>query len=102
MTEILVEVRPRSSRAAGQLASAPVKPEPLAKRMDELADTLNQLSVKIGDRLTDLTEKNKTSGFSVDEIELKVNLDLESEAVVIIARSKAGFCFEASIKWKRR
>ena len=102
MTEILVEVRPRiSSRKAGEVSPKPAIPERLEKRLADLTNTLNELSSKIGEGLEELSAKQTRGGFRVDEIEVKVNIDLESEAGVVIARAKASAGFEASITWKR-
>jgi Trypsin-co-occurring domain 1 len=101
MAEILVEVRPKNSRTAGELSPKPAIPEPLEKRLTELCEALKKLAVQIGDGLDELSAQNEKS-FQVDEIEIKVNIDLESEAGVIIARAKASAGFEASIKWKRQ
>jgi hypothetical protein len=102
MPEILVEVRPKmSSRQAGEVSPKPAIPELLENRLSDLTATLNELSVKIGEGLDELSAKPAGRGFRVDEIELKVNIDLESEAGVVIARAKASAGFEASIKWRR-
>jgi hypothetical protein len=100
MAEILVEVRPKTSRTAGELSPRPAIPEPLGRRLAELSETLKKLAVQIGDGLDELSAQHGKT-FKVDEIEIKVNIDLESEAGVIIARAKASAGFEASIKWKR-
>lgn len=102
MPEILVEVRPRvNSRTAGQMAAVPLLPEPLANRLGELADALKQLATEIGGQLDDFFQPRVRSSYRLDEIELKVNFDFESEAGVVIARVKSGASFEASMKWKR-
>jgi hypothetical protein len=90
-----------SSRKAGEVSPRPAVPERLAKRLGDLTETLNELSTKIGEGLEELSAKPAGGGFRVDEIEVKVNIDLESEAGVVIARAKASAGFEASIRWKR-
>jgi hypothetical protein len=103
MAEILVEVRPRlvSRKKAGEASPKPAIPEKLSKRLGDLTDTLNELATRIGGGLDELSAKPAGGGFRVEEIEVKVNIDLESEAGVVIARAKASAGFEASITWKR-
>jgi hypothetical protein len=103
--KILIEVRPRLGQA-GELGDLGTKPSPkfeaLTDRLDELAATLELLSAGLGERLESLQQKTQKSGFAIDEIGLKLNLDLESGMGVVIARAIASVGLEASLTWKRR
>ena len=101
MQEILVEVRPRIG-TAGDLKPAPPKLESLQDRLGEISATLKMLSMTIGDNLDDLYQAKPDSDYRIEEIELKLNIDLESETGIVIARFKASAGFEASLKWKRK
>ena len=97
MSEILITVVPTEER--GNLGPYTPKFEPLLNRIDEIAEALKELSLRIGRTLGGINQHEQGS-FRVDEIELKLKIDVESGAgLILIAKGTAGL--EASLKWKR-
>jgi hypothetical protein len=100
MSEILVEVRPPIGDGnLGFVATQPLI-KPLVDRVDDITEALKEISSRVGEGLSGFAQ-HTTRNFFVDEIELKFSIDLEAEAGAIIARTKAGAGFEATLRWKR-
>ncbi len=99
MEKILVEVRPSAAGTFGDLSAQPAVPEVLMDRLGDLGESLKLIADRLSDQLEEL-EKKRTAHWHLDTVELKFSIDLETEAGVIIARTKAGAAFEASLSWK--
>jgi Trypsin-co-occurring domain 1 len=99
MAEILVEVRPRRGRT-GNLKTQAAVPENLSKRIDEVGDALRDIAQKLSSRLDEFDASPKKS-WQFSEAEIKFSIDLEAEAGVIIARTKATAGFDVGLTWKR-
>jgi len=98
MAEIFIEVRPKGG-SAGDLSARVSKKEELLNRIDELGESLQEISDRLGKKRDDLAVK-KGPGWKLKEVCVQFSLDLEAEAGVIIARTKTAAGFEATFSWK--
>jgi hypothetical protein len=74
----------------------------LKDRIDDITSTLKFFSTKVGEKLNDLYQRPaEDGGYCIEEIELKLSIELESGAGVVVATAKASAGLEASLKWKR-
>jgi hypothetical protein len=99
MAQVYVEVRPRQATGGDLKPRAPVT-EVLAKRIDEIADSLREVATRMAARFNDFAA-NTTNDWKLSDVELKFSLDLEAEAGVIIARTSASAGFEATLTWSK-
>jgi hypothetical protein len=100
MADIYVEVRARRP-TSGDLSPRPGVPELLANRIDEVADGLRDIAIRMAARFGEFAV-NAANGWQLSDMELKFSLDLEAEAGVIIARTTASAGFEATLTWSKR
>jgi hypothetical protein len=99
VTEIYVEVRP-GPRAAGDLTSVADLRQKLTDRIDDVGNGLKEIATSLSRRLDDLAAAAAHSTWHLGEVEITFSLDLEAEAGVVVARTKAGAGFEAKLTWK--
>jgi hypothetical protein len=97
MAEIFVEVR--SSGVAGDLSGQPAIPEAFMSRVEDLGQSLKEIAERLSEQLEDF-EKKRAAAWQLERVELKFSLDLEAQAGVVIARTKASAGFEASLSWR--
>jgi hypothetical protein len=100
MATIYVEVRPKIQNA-GDLTPTPTIPELFVKRVEEIGDSIVEVADKLRSRIEKLAHE-KESAWTLDQVELKFGLQLQSEAGVVIAKATAGATFDATIKWKSK
>lgn len=93
---IKVEVRPSGDH--GNL-SGRVRTEDLMARIDELTKTISAVSKKVTDGLPD--PANQTSNWGLDSIQVKLGVELEAEAGVVVARVGTKATFEVCLTWTR-
>jgi hypothetical protein len=98
MTEIYVEVRP-GINADGDLTSLADLRQKLADRIDDIGAGLKEIATQLARRLDDLAA-GANAKWHLDEVEVSFSLDLEAEAGVVVARTKAAAGFEAKLTWK--
>jgi hypothetical protein len=72
----------------------------LTDRIDDIGNGLKEIATKLSQRLDDLAASAAASRWHLGEVEISFSIDLEAEAGVVIARTKAGAGFEAKLTWK--
>ncbi|RLP93475.1 CU044_2847 family protein [Micromonospora sp. CV4] len=99
MTEIHVQVVPRVG-ARGDLSGGRLV-EKLKDRINELGDSIIEVSGRLQDRLATAESDTQDGAWRLTEAQISFSLDLETEAGVIVSRTSAGASFEVSLSWSR-
>ncbi|MEU1238670.1 CU044_2847 family protein [Micromonospora aurantiaca] len=99
MSEIHVQVVPKDG-TRGDLAGGRLI-ENLKDRIDELGDSIIEVSGSLQNRLAAAERENSDAGWRLSEAQITFSLDLEAEAGVIISRTSASASFEVSLSWSR-
>lgn len=77
------------------------KPEKLARRVDELGESIAWFRTRIEKHIGSLEDSSHSRSWKLDKVELTVSIDLEAESGIIFARAKAGAGFEVTMSWSR-
>ncbi len=98
--EILVRVTPPPG-GMQEMSGAPLT-ERLADRVDELGESLGEVSNSLWRQLDASLTAPPASAWTLDELTLTFSLDLEVGAGVVVAKGKASAGFEVELTWRRR
>ncbi|MER7757729.1 CU044_2847 family protein [Kitasatospora sp. NPDC097643] len=96
---VMVAVVP-SPDAAGNLAGASLR-ERFADRVDELADTVNEVADKLRDRLVGGRQAD-TEGWGLDAVDMEFSVELEAASGVVLARAAVTGGFAVTLSFRRR
>jgi hypothetical protein len=109
MGEVLIEVRPKATAPGsdGLLGAradrvTAVAVESFEARAPEIGEALQKVAEAMRSHLDAAAASGPTrQGWSLDTMELALDLSLEAEAGVVITRAKAGAALSATLTWKR-
>jgi Trypsin-co-occurring domain 1 len=84
----------------GKVAHGATPPERFRDRVGDITDAIEMVVKELQPRLQS-AEAATSGGWRASEVTLAFSLDLEVEAGVIIAKSKATAGFSVEVKWAR-
>ena len=101
VTEIRVQVVPKSDDCGFIEYSGSPSSELFRKRVADLGNSITEISLAMKRHFDEL-DFSQNSAWAMDQVCLTFSLDLEAEAGVILAKAKSSAGFEVGITWLRK